>query len=249
MEKRPILIIGALNSELNYLIEKLENRKQEVNCVYKFYKGEVNKYPVVIAKSEVGLVNASACLTIAIEKYDPILILNPGTAGGIIETRHKKDIILGEECFNILSSKTPYKEYGEGSDSTEWDLMTFSDGGTDEKKMYYGDKRLIKIIENLKENYKHGKLYKGVVGSADVWNREKDKLKYLSEKHNVSCEDMELIAIYTIANNYKIPALGIKIMSDNELIGEDYEPLVATYCQEFSYEALKEVIKNISDFE
>ena len=37
MEKRPILIIGALNSELNYLISKLENCKQEVNCVYKFF--------------------------------------------------------------------------------------------------------------------------------------------------------------------------------------------------------------------
>ena len=91
--------------------------------------------------------------------------------------------------------------------------------------------------------YKNGNVYTGIVGSADVWNREKDKLKFLSEKHQVSCEDMELIAIYTVAKNYKIPAIGIKIMSDNELLGEEYEPDVGHYVQEYTYEVLKEIIK------
>ncbi len=247
MDLKPILIIGALQSEIDYLVKKLDDCESIKNGIYKFYKGTVNNYPVVIAKSEVGLINAASCLTIAIEKYNPTCILNPGTAGGIIEDRHKKDIIIGVECFNILSSKTPYKELGEGSDSRDWEFMTFSDGEIDELKIYKSDDRLTKIANNLKQKYKYGNVYDGIVGSADVWNREKDKLKYLSDKYNVSCEDMELIAIYTIAKNYNIPALGIKIMSDNELLGEQYEPIVATYCQEFTYEFLKELIKDLKN--
>lgn len=245
-EKRPLLIIGALKSELDYLIDKLEKSELEINSIYKFYKGFIKGFPVIIAKSEVGLVNASSCLTIAIEKFNPCCILNPGTAGGITENKHKKDIIIGTGCFNILSCKTPYKELGEGSDSCDWDLMTFTDGGDDEKRIYKSNSKLAEIAIGLKEKYKHGNVCEGIVGSADVWNREKDKLKFLSDKHDVSCEDMELIAIYTIAKNYNIPALGIKIISDNELLGEEYEPKVATYCQEFTYEVLLKVIDHIT---
>ena len=121
--------------------------------------------------------------------------------------------------------------------------MTFTDGDVDEKKLYKSDEKLLKIAISQKLKYKNGNVYTGIVGSADVWNREKDKLKFLSEKHQVSCEDMELIAIYTVAKNYKIPAIGIKIMSDNELLGEEYEPDVGHYVQEYTYEVLKEIIK------
>lgn len=248
MEKRPIVVIGALNSEIKYLVEMLESVDIETRSAYKFYKGYIKDYPVVIAKSEVGLVNASSCLTLVIERYNPICIVNAGTAGGIIENRHKKDIIIAEECFNIISSKTPYKELGEGSNSCDWDFMTFTDGGDDCKKLYKSDKRLLEIALSKKDKYENGNVYTGVVGSADIWNREKDKLKYLAEKHNVSCEDMELVAVYTVAQNYNIPAVGIKIMSDNELLGEEYEPAVGQYVQEYTYEVLKELVDNIEKF-
>lgn len=245
MEKRPIVVIGALKSEIKYLVEMLESCDIETRSIYTFYKGYIKNYPVVIAKSEVGLVNASSCITLAIERFNPICIVNAGTSGGIIENRHKKDIIIGEECFNIISSKTPYKELGEGSDSRDWNFMTFTDGGDDAKKIYKADERLLEIALLSKERYEEGKVYTGVVGSADIWNREKDKLKYLAEKHNVSCEDMELVAVYAVAQNYNVPAVGIKIVSDNELLGEEYEPAVGIYVQKYTYEVLKDLVDNI----
>lgn len=241
MEKRPILIVGAMNPEVNYLIEKIEKRTQTQISAYSFYEGVINDYPVVLVKTGIGLVNASSAVTIAIEKYNPILILNEGTAGGITVNRHKEDIIVGTEVFNINSYKTPYKELGEGSDSRDWEFMMFTDGGIDQKTIFKSDGKLAEIAYSMKDVYKNGNVYTGVIGSGDVWNREKDKLKYLDEKHNVSCEDMESIAIYTVAKNYNIPVLAIKIMSDNELLGEDYEPQVGLYCQEFVYEVILKI--------
>lgn len=248
MEKRPILIVGAMTSEINYLVEKIENCKIIEKVVYKFYEGTIKDYPVVLVKTDIGLVNASAAVTLAIEKYNPILILNEGTAGGITEDRHKLDMIIGKEVFNINSYRTPYKELGEGTDSRDWELMMFTDGSFDQKTVFKSDEKLAKIAYSLKNEYAHGGVYEGIIGSGDVWNREKDKLKYLYEVHNVSCEDMESIAIYTVAKNYNIPAVAIKIMSDNELLGEDYEPKVGLYAQEFSYKVIKELIKNIDEF-
>ena len=249
MERRPIIVTGALKGELDYLVEMLESCDIETRGGFKFYKGYVKDYPVIIAKTEVGLINSASCLTIAIEKYNPIAIVNSGTAGGIIENRHKKDIIIAEECFNILASKTPYKELGEGSNSCEWDLMTFTDGGDDEKRLYKTNRKLVEIALSQKDRYEHGNVYTGVVGSADIWNREKDKLKFLAEKHGVSCEDMELEAILKVAGNYSLPAIGIKIMSDNELLGEEYEPAVGSYVQEYAYEYLKELVDHIDILE
>lgn len=247
MEKKPIVLIGALNSEIKYLVEMLESCKIETRGNYKFYKGYIKDYPVIIAKSEVGLINAASCLTLAIEYYNPICIVNEGTAGGIIENRHKKDIIIADECINIISAKTPYKELGEGSNSCDWELMTFTDSGIDEKRVYKLDEKLKEIALSVKNKYKQGNIYTGIVGSADIWNREKDKLKYLAQKHNVSCEDMELIAVCTVANNYKIPTVGIKIITDNELLGEEYEKAVGQYVQEYTYEFLKELVDNIKN--
>jgi len=242
---KPILIVGALKSETDYLIEKIENRKESKLGIYNFYEGTINDYPVCLIKTEIGVVNAASSVTLAIEKCNPLYILNEGTAGGITPRYHKKDIIIGEEVFNIMSNKTPYKELGEGSDSLDWNYVSFIEGVQDTRILYDGNQELINFFYDIKDLYKNGNVYKGTIGSADVWNREKDKLKFLSDKFNVSCEDMESISVYSVAKNYNIPVLGIKIMSDNELLGEEYEPAVASYLQEFFYDALVSLIEKI----
>lgn len=241
METRPLLIVGALKKEVDYLIQKIEDCKICEKASYIFYEGKINNFPVVLVRTGIGLINASSAVTLAIEKYNPIAILNQGTAGGITVDRHKKDIVIATETFNINSYKSPYKEIGEGSDSRNWELVSFFDGAEDEKISFKSDSKLIDIAYSLKEVYKKGNVFKGIVGSGDAWNREKDRLKFLDEKHNVSCEDMEAVAIYAVAKNYELPVLSIKIMSDNELLGEEYEPDVAYICQEFAYEVILKI--------
>ena len=129
-----ILIIGAMDTEIDYLVSKLENVKKQKLNIYNVYEGSIEEYPVVIAQSEVGIINSSVLTTLVIEKYDPLLIINEGTAGGIGKQVHKRDIVIGSKCFNIMSAKTPYKEENEGSNSLDWDYITFVNGGVDEKK-------------------------------------------------------------------------------------------------------------------
>ena len=60
-----------------------------------------------------------------------------------------------------------------------------------------------------------------------------------------SCEEMEALSVYKIANMYNIPVIAIKVISNNEILQEKYDLLTANACQEFVYEYIKEYIKSI----
>ncbi len=247
MSRNPILIIGAMEVEVNFLLEQIENKKEIVIANYHFYEGTINSYPVVIVKSGVGVINAAAITALAIEKYNPICIISQGTAGGIGNNIHTRDIVIGKEVFNIMSAKTPIKEINEGSDSTKWDYITFVAGGEDKKITQKASESLVSFFEKFGHNYKHGNVHIGTIGSGDIWNREKDRMIYLNKTHDVLCEEMEGISIYTIANNYNIPVVGLRIISDNEILNEPYDRNLGEECQQFVFDAVKELIEKIEE--
>ena len=51
---------------------------------------------------------------------------------------------------------------------------------------------------------------------------------------------MESIAIYTVANQYKIPVISIKVISDNALLKEEYDRTLSIKAQEFTIDLIKE---------
>jgi nucleoside phosphorylase len=50
---------------------------------------------------------------------------------------------------------------------------------------------------------------------------------------------MEVAGVYKIANSFKVPVLSIRIISNNEILKEEYEPPIAKKCQEVVYKFLK----------
>lgn len=80
-----------------------------------------------------------------------------------------------------------------------------------------------------------------VVG--DIWNREADKILMLHQKYSTLCEEAEGIAVYTIANDFGIPVLGIRVISDNEILEEPYDRNTGLKSQEFTYKLILEMIK------
>ncbi len=70
---------------------------------------------------------------------------------------------------------------------------------------------------------------------------------YLNKIHDVICVEMEGISIYTIANNYNIPVVGLRIISDNEILNEPYDRNLGEECQQFVFDAVKELIEKIEE--
>lgn len=240
MKQGPILIQGAMEDEIAVIKEKMNEIEKITLNGFVFYKGKIDEYPVILSKTQVGIINTTAATIIGIINFSPCLIINQGVAGGITKNIHKGDLVIGQSCININSFQTPYKEEGKGSNSLEWKLKTFKEG-IDELVVLKANAELVKLAEE--EAKKQALSYVvGTMGSGDVWNNEKDRLLWLSEKYDIICEDMETISTYQIGLKFNIPTIGIRILSNNLLLGEEYDKSVGKIGQEYIYNLVKRTI-------
>lgn len=251
--ERPIIIQGPMPIEAEQFAQRLDKMKEEKSGTFVFYKGYLDKYPVIVAKTGKGMENTAAATAIAIEKYNPIAIINEGTAGGHDPNLNVFDIVLGKRVTNIGSLKTETKNENEGMDPSQWipmDLMASAGSGSDpnaEKIRYYeGDKDLLAAANAVKDTYTKGKVVEGTIGSADVWNNEVDRIKWFHTNYGTSVEEMEGAAAAQIAKAYDVPFLGIRILSNNKTNGGMYNPDTAAANQDYVYEVVKKYISTIS---
>lgn len=237
------MIIAAMeDTELNILksSSEIENKVEMKTCT--FYETKMYDYPVVLCCSDIGCIQASNAITIGIMKYNPIVIINEGLAGGHGKNIHKNDIIVGVEAININSIRTSTRKENKGVNALEWELVTFIKGKDDELKIEKADESLVQCVKNIEKEYTKGKVIYGRIGSGDVWNNEADRIMHLHQKYNTLCEEMEGIAIYQIANQYHIPVIGIRIISNNEVLNEKYDISTGVELQHFLKKLIKEYI-------
>jgi adenosylhomocysteine nucleosidase len=250
--ERPILIQGPMPIEAENFAQKLEKVKVEKSGTFVFYKGKLNNYPVIVVKTGKGMENTAAATAVAIEKYNPIAIINQGTSGGHDPSLNVFDIVLGKRTTNIGSLKTGNIEENQGMDPSTWkpmDLMASEGSGSDpnaEKIRYYeGDEELLAAANAVKDKYTKGKVVEGTIGSADVWNNEVDRIKWFHTNYGTSVEEMEGAAAAQIANAYDVAFLGIRILSNNKTNGGQYNPNTAAANQDYVYEVVKQYISTL----
>ena len=237
----PILIQGAENSEIEYLLGILKNKKEIEIRSFKFWKGKIANKNVVISRTKVGEINAAIATTIGIINFNPKCIINQGTAGGHDKNIHRGDIVIGKEYFPITNFKINYADEGQGSKIENWNLQSYH-SDDDEKVTQNANFDLVKFVERLKDEYTYGNIYTGIIGSGDIWNREIDRIKFLNKEYGTLCEEMETAGVYQTANSFRIPVIGIRIISNNEILKEEYLPELSTECQKF----VEKIITNLN---
>ncbi|MCP3028535.1 5'-methylthioadenosine/S-adenosylhomocysteine nucleosidase [Halobacillus sp. A5] len=249
-DEQPILVQGPMPIEAEEFAERLDDVEEETSGNFVFYKGTVDDYPVIVAKTGKGMENTAAATTLAIEKYDPKAIINQGTSGGHDPDLNVYDIVLGERTTNIGALKTGDRDKGEGIEATEWipmDLMA-SEGSAGEDpdaeniRYYKGDQQLLEAAQAVKDTHEDGKVVEGTIGSADLWNNEVDRIEWFHEKYETSVEEMEGAAGAQMADAYDVPYLGIRILSNNKTNDGEYDPDTAQSNQAYVYEVVKEYI-------
>ena len=243
--KETILVQGAMDIETEYLIKALSNPVKEQIASWTFWKGEIGNKTVIISRTEIGITNASAATTIGIMKYSPNLIINQGTSGGHDPKLHAGDIVLAEKIINIGAVRTERKEYGIPADDKDGiffeDVQRIRDskGNTVDYPYFSSEKKIIDIAKKI--DYKNGKIVVGTIGTADQWNRELERIKFIHERYNTSAEEMETVAAAQVAKAFNIPFMGIRILSNTDIHNEDFNPQTAIWCQEYTVELIKKL--------
>ncbi|WP_191557190.1 5'-methylthioadenosine/S-adenosylhomocysteine nucleosidase [Metabacillus idriensis] len=253
-DQRPILVQGPMPIEAENFAKKLEDVKEEKSGTFIFYIGKLDNYPVIVAKTGKGMENTAAATAVAIERYNPIAIINQGTSGGHDPNLNVFDIVLGKRTVNLGALKTADKDENQGIDPTIWkpmDLMASEgsageDPNAEKPRFYEGDKDLLTAANAVKDTYTKGKIVEGTIGSADVWNNEVDRIKWFHTKYGSSVEEMEGASAAQIAKAYDVAFLGIRVLSNNKVNGGKYNPDTAAANQEYVYEVVKKYISDIT---
>ena len=226
--KEIILVQGVMDIETEYLIKSLSNPVKEQVASWTFWKGEIGDKIVVVSRTEIGITNASAATTLGITKYSPDLIINQGTAGGHDPKLHAGDIVLAEKIVNIGAVRTERKEYGVPVDDKDGiffeDVQRIrdSEGNTVDYPYFSSNEKVMKTAKNI--DYKNGSVVVGTIGTADQWNRELERIKFIHERYGTSAEEMETVAAAQVAKAFNVPFMGVRILSNTDIHNEDFNP-------------------------
>lgn len=225
MENNVILIQGAMDIEVNFLISNLLNPKKLTIAGYEFTIGNIGNAKIVVSKTLIGTINATIATTLGIEKFNPDIVINQGIAGAHKSDIHTGDIIIGEKCCNINAYSAPPKMKNEGSNPFDWEPDKRA------KEIIETDKNLVNKLENFFEKHSENKIYVGTLGSGDVFSREVDRINWINDKFSNLSEDMESIGMYTVCKAFNKRCIGIRIISNNEITNEKLDKEQAVVLQ------------------
>ena len=90
-------IIGALDIELERLIDAMQEPVHREISGVPFTCGKLLGTDVVIARAGVGKVNAAVCAQAMALIYEPELILNSGVSGALSPELHVGDVVIGTD--------------------------------------------------------------------------------------------------------------------------------------------------------
>ena len=238
---KPIIIQGALQSEIDYLLKKFESVKKTNLGNYIFYECTYKNYPIIISKTKMGEICSAIATTLSIQKYDPLFILNQGTAGALVEWLNKGDIILGKQIFYISQFSTD--ENKEIDNINPWKKNEYKTLDN-EAISYKADTKLLLWLQQLDilNNYN---VYFDSIGSGDIWTKDIKQMKKYNADYGIVCEAMECSGAYMAANSLGIPLISIRAISNNEIKKQEYDEKISILSQKISIDIIEEYLKNI----
>ena len=208
-------IIGAMEVEIKFLRDALQDLKTKTLYSFNFYTGRVGEHEVTVLLSGVGKVSAAVGTTLLIENYSPDLIINTGTAGGL-KNVNVHDIILASEVRHH-----------------DVDLTAFGYELGQQSKMppaFKPDERFMQIAEGIIT--KHGeKANKGLVVSGDAFINNPEKFEWIKENFpTAKAVEMEAASIAQVCHQMNTPFIILRAISD--IAGEGNAQSFNTFVKE-----------------
>lgn len=230
---KKILIQGAMQEETAYLREQIKKlpdyEKIRVEGI-EFEQGRLGDVVVILVESGMGTVKAAMTTACGIMQFHPALVITQGTAGAQRYDLSCGDMVLIDEAVNVNALKMPKKKVGEGCDPFLWTGFHTC--------CYKADSSTVQKIREQEDIYSAGKVICGRTATGDIYSREDDRIIWLSEKFKTVCEEMETVAVFEVCETFCTPCAGLRVISNNELLDEQFNIETALFLQKYLWKVL-----------
>ncbi len=205
IEAMKILVLVAMDKELNLLLNVMPDccKREEKNLTY--YVGKIADKEIVAAKCGIGKVNSALNTLRLIQIVKPDLVINTGVAGGVDGDLKVGTILIADSVAYHDVWCGPGTEYGA------------ADGYT--SKFIPSEK----VLSLAKKEFKDREDVKyGLICSGDKFIHQAEEVEEIKGKFNeAKAVDMESASIMHTSASEGVPSAIIRVMSDTPGKGDN----------------------------
>ena len=194
-------IIGAMELEVETLLEKMEGKIATTHAGSTFYEGKLSGLDVVVVQCGIGKVNAALCVQILCDCYQVTAVVNTGIAGSLCADLDIGDLVISRDAmyhdfdcvhFGYPMGKVP-----------GMDVVAFP-----------ADEAMADLAYAAAEAVNPGHTQRGRVASGDKFVAEQAVKDNIIEITGALCTEMEGAAIAQTAYRNQVPFVIIRAISD-----------------------------------
>ena len=220
---KKIVIIAAMDEELEAIQNKFENIEEKKLKDLVYYEGQANGKEYVLTKCGVGKVNSARVTQMLIDNFDIEYIMNVGIAGSLNDELEIGDIVIGKKLVQH-----------------DFDITAF-----DHEKGYIPNVGVYiesdSYLVNLAKSSEVKNIKVGNIASGDIFCTLESMSNKINFKFNALAVEMEGASVAQVCHLCKVPFLVIRSISD--IPGNNN---VVSY-EEFLIESSKKVAKLMND--
>jgi len=210
-----IAVIGAFETEVSLLKNKLANRQEQLIQGIRFYTGTLNGQQVVVSRVGIGKVNAAISTTLLLEHFRPKAVLFSGIAGAMNPGLQPGDIVVGK--------RIAYHDYGRIAPGGLQIWATQNPNNFTANPVYFTcDSVLLMAASNAAKqvqfqtiNNYTPKIFFGTIITGDVFLADNSKNIQLRKDMQADAVEMEGAAVAQVCYQEKVGFLIIRSLSDN----------------------------------
>lgn len=195
-------IIGAMDEEVDILVDLMNVSEKIEKASLVFYKGILENKEVVLVRCGIGKVNAALCAQILISEFNVNAVVNTGVAGALNSELDVYDIVISTDAIQYDFDTTVFG-YKKG-------IIPRMENST-----FIANEKLVNAAyESSKDETKSYKVVKGRIVTGDRFISSKELKDELVEEFKAFCGEMEGAAIAHVCELNNTPFVIIRAMSD-----------------------------------
>ncbi|WP_342573508.1 5'-methylthioadenosine/S-adenosylhomocysteine nucleosidase [Solibacillus sp. FSL K6-1781] len=225
-----IAVIGAMEQEVELLRGALQNTKTETIANSEYTTGTYEGKEVVLLKSGIGKVNAAMSTTILLEKFNPKVVINTGSAGGFDAALKVGDIVISDEVRHHDVDVTAF-----GYEIGQMAGMPAA---------YKSDENLMEVARQAVKEVGEHNYSVGLICSGDVFMSNPERVEAVRKDFpTMKAVEMEAAAVAQVCHQFNTPFVVIRALSDiagqeSSMSFDEFLPVAAKHSTEIVLNAI-----------